>query len=100
TLRLVYGERRQAMLDALGRYMPAEASWTNPEGGLFVWVTLPTGVESTTLLREAIGHKVAFVPGAAFFTDGGGANMMRLSYSHASPALIEEGVKRLGSAIK
>jgi 2-aminoadipate transaminase len=99
-LRAVYGERRQAMLEALGRHVPAEASWTNPEGGLFIWVTLPAGVESTTLLREAIGHKVAFVPGAAFFTDGGGANMMRLSYSHASPALIEEGVKRLGSAIK
>lgn len=99
-LREVYGERRQAMLDALGRYLPAEASWTNPEGGLFIWVTLPAGLESTTLLREAIGYKVAFVPGAAFFTDGGGANMMRLSYSHASPALIEEGVKRLGGALK
>ncbi|MGH2344940.1 MAG: aminotransferase class I/II-fold pyridoxal phosphate-dependent enzyme, partial [Chloroflexota bacterium] len=99
-LRLVYGGRRQAMLDALSRHLPDEATWTRPNGGLFVWVTLPLGVDSVALLREAVAHKVAFVPGGAFFADGAGANTLRLSYSHASPALIEEGVRRLGAAVK
>ncbi|MGH2388956.1 MAG: PLP-dependent aminotransferase family protein [Chloroflexota bacterium] len=99
-LRLVYGGRRQAMLDALSRHLPDEATWTRPDGGLFVWVTLPLGVDSVALLREAVAHKVAFVPGGAFFADGAGANTLRLSYSHASPALIEEGVRRLGAAVK
>jgi len=99
-LREVYRERREAMLDALARYLPAEARWTKPEGGLFVWVTLPAGVDSAALLREALRQKVAFVPGGAFHVDGGGAGSMRLSFSHAAPALIQEGVRRLGEAIK
>ncbi|HEY8284544.1 MAG TPA: PLP-dependent aminotransferase family protein [Chloroflexota bacterium] len=99
-LQEVYRERREAMLDALAQYLPADAGWTKPEGGLFVWVTLPAGVDSAVLLREALRQKVAFVPGAAFHVDGGGVGSMRLSYSHASPALIQEGVRRLGEAIK
>ncbi|HVA92979.1 MAG TPA: PLP-dependent aminotransferase family protein [Chloroflexota bacterium] len=99
-LRLVYRERRDAMLDALARHLPSEARWTTPEGGLFVWVTLPPGVDSAALLRAALLQKVAFVPGGAFHVDGGGAGSMRLSFSHASPPSIEEGVRRLGEAVR
>lgn len=100
TLRGVYGERRQAMLDSLARHLPDGSRWTTPDGGLFVWVTLPEGLDSAALLREALAQKVAFVPGHAFHVDGGGASSMRLSYSHASPELIEEGARRLGLAAK
>jgi 2-aminoadipate transaminase len=99
-LRVVYGERRQAMLEALARHLPTGSRWTKPDGGLFVWVTLPEGMDSVALLREAVAQKVAFVPGTAFEVDGSGANTMRLSFSHASPALIEEGARRLGLAAR
>jgi DNA-binding transcriptional MocR family regulator len=73
--------------------------WTRPEGGLFLWVTLPTGLDSTELFKRAVEEKVAFVPGSAFFPNGGGRECFRLNFSYATPERIEEGIARLGRAI-
>lgn len=92
-----YRAKRDAMLDALAAHMPAGASWTRPDGGLFVWVTLPAGIDAAALLKRAVQEaRVAFVPGHAFFADGAGRNTMRLSFSLPSPATIIEGITRLG----
>lgn len=95
-----YRERRDAMLAALERHFPEGVRWTKPEGGLFLWVILPEGVDSVELLKEAVEEKVAFVPGTAFYADGTGHNTLRLTFATASPEMIEEGIKRLGKAIK
>jgi DNA-binding transcriptional MocR family regulator len=95
-----YRRRRDAMLTALARHMPEGATWTRPNGGLFVWVRLAEDVDSARLLDRAVKEAgVAFVPGAAFFHDGRGRNTMRLSYSLASEAEIEEGIARLARLI-
>ncbi|MEN9936442.1 MAG: hypothetical protein RLZZ387_3021 [Chloroflexota bacterium] len=99
-IRSIYGERRDTMLRALERTMPAGVRWTRPEGGMFLWLTLPEGVDSTALLARAIERKVAFVPGASFHANGGGARTMRLNFSYAPPARIEEGVARLAEALR
>jgi 2-aminoadipate transaminase len=98
-LRAVYGERRDAMLAALGRAMPAGISWTRPAGGMFLWLTLPEGADSRALLARAVERKVAFVPGQPFHPGGGGANTMRLNFSHSAPPQIAEGVARLAQAL-
>ena len=98
-IRQVYGERRNAMLAALDRYMPPGVSWTKPQGGLFLWATLPQGLDSTDLLRDALEQKVAFVPGVSFYPRGGGERTMRLNFSYCTPELIDEGIRRLGEAI-
>ncbi|NKN36297.1 PLP-dependent aminotransferase family protein [Agrobacterium sp. a22-2] len=99
-IRLAYSARRDAMLAALDRYMPAAAVWTKPEGGMFIWVTLPEGMDGAELLERSIRtEKVAFVPGQAFFADRSGANTLRLSFSCANEEMIEEGIKRLGRLI-
>lgn len=101
TIREVYGQRRDAMLDALRRHLPPEARWTKPQGGLFLWLTLPEGFDSTALLKEALGQeRVAFVPGASFFPRGGGERTCRLNFSYCGPDVIDEGIRRLGSVIK
>lgn len=97
----LYGERRNAMLAALERHFPAEASWTRPRGGLFLWLTLPAGLDSTALLKTALDEeRVAFVPGASFFPKGGGERTCRLNFSYAPPDVIEEGIRRLGTVVK
>jgi len=98
-IRAVYRERRNAMLAALEKYFPKEVRWTHPEGGLFLWVTLPEGLDAGEILRTALEEKVAFVPGAAFFPDGSGKNTMRLNFSFAPPEIIQEGIRRLGSVL-
>ena len=99
-IRQAYVARRDAMLAALERHMPAGTSWTRPEGGMFIWVTLPEGMDGAALLARSVEtEKVAFVPGQAFFADRSGANTIRLSYSCASEAMIEEGVRRLGRVV-
>jgi DNA-binding transcriptional MocR family regulator len=99
-IRAVYSKRRDAMLAAMDEYMPKNTSWTKPEGGMFVWVTLPEGIDGAELLAKSIAtEKVAFVPGKAFFADGSNANTLRMSFSCASEAMIEEGIKRLGRLI-
>jgi 2-aminoadipate transaminase len=88
-------DRRDAMLGALERHLP-EATWSVPEGGYFVWVELPGGVTTADLTAEG----VTFVPGSDFFCGPGGENALRLAFSYESPAAIEEGVRRIGSAVR
>lgn len=95
-----YKVKLEAMLSALERYMPEEAEWTKPEGGLFVWAKLPESVDTTKMLERALAYKVAYVPGQPFFADGSGQNTMRLSFALATIDEIEEGIKRLGTVIK
>jgi len=96
----VYSQRRDAMLAALSRHMPEGVSWTRPQGGMFVWVTLPAALDGAELLAASVAdERVAFVPGGAFFVDGSGRNTIRLSYSLQSQGAIEEGVRRLGRLI-
>lgn len=99
--RTCYRARRDAMLAALSELDIAGLHWSRPEGGLFIWVTLPDGLDGGDLLRRAITEAhVAFVPGAAFFTDGSGRNTIRLSYSLPSEAEIRSGISRLGKLIR
>ncbi len=98
-IRQVYGERRDAMLAALDRHFPPSVQWTRPQGGLFLWATLPAGFDSAALLQDALKEKVAFVPGNAFHPSGGGERTMRLNFSYATPEVIEEGIRRLGGVI-
>lgn len=100
-LRSTYAARRDAMLAALEREMPEGVSWTKPEGGMFIWLTLPRGMDGAAVLDRAVrDHKVAFVPGQAFFADRSGANSLRLSFSLADEAQIDEGIARLGAALR
>lgn len=93
----LYRAKRDLMLEALSRYFPPEVTWTRPQGGFFIWVTLPDGMDAKRLLPEAVAEeRVAYVAGGAFFVDGSGANTIRLAYSQASDAEIVEGIKRLG----
>ena len=101
TLRATYSARRDAMLAALAREMPQDVTWTRPEGGMFIWPTLPERLDGTDLpARSLAQEKVAFVPGRAFFADGSNGNTLRLSFSCATPALIDEGIRRLGQLIR
>ena len=86
----------------LGRYMPKKpgVKWTQPQGGLFLWVTLPAEMDAKALLQEAVKENVAFVPGASFHPDGSGANTLRLNFSNASEPMIEEGIARLGRVVR
>ncbi|OHC57770.1 MAG: GntR family transcriptional regulator [Rhodobacterales bacterium RIFCSPHIGHO2_02_FULL_62_130] len=100
-LRTVYKARRDHMLAALAREMPEGVSWTKPEGGMFVWVTLPQGMDGADLLAQSLKtERVAFVPGRAFFADGSNGNTLRLSFSCANETAIDEGIKRLGRLIR
>ncbi|MFK5977403.1 MAG: PLP-dependent aminotransferase family protein [Rhizobiaceae bacterium] len=96
-----YRLKRDAMLKALKVYMPDGVKWSKPEGGLFVWVTLPEELNASDLLKKSVSEaKVAFVPGHAFFADDGGHNTMRLSFSLPAIETIEVGIKRLGALVK
>ncbi|RDI96108.1 PLP-dependent aminotransferase family protein [Meiothermus sp. QL-1] len=99
-IRTTYQARCAWMLEALQRHMPKEVGWHTPQGGMFFWLTAPEGLDSLELLRRAVEEKTAFVPGQPFFADGSGKNTLRLSYSSASHEEIEEGIKRLGRAMK
>jgi DNA-binding transcriptional MocR family regulator len=92
--------RRDAMLDALVREMPDDASWTRPDGGYFVWLELPSGPPSSELLVEAEEAGVTFVKGTDFFADGDGEHALRLAFSFVSPDEIAEGVARLGALVR
>lgn len=100
-IKKAYQSRRDTMLKALDREMPAGVSWTHPDGGMFVWITLPEGFDGAELLAECLkSERVAFVPGKAFFADGSGANTIRLSFSRMAEKDIAEGVARLGRVLK
>ncbi|MEP4033085.1 PLP-dependent aminotransferase family protein [Roseibium polysiphoniae] len=99
-IRKVYSERRDHMLSALERHMPAGVTWGRPEGGMFLWLQLPETMDAGALMEQSVASaKVAFVPGHAFFADGSGQNCMRLNFTSCGPDRIEEGIARLGRLI-
>jgi 2-aminoadipate transaminase len=95
----VYKERRDVMLDALTEFMPPGVHWTHPQGGLFLWATLPNGMNTEEIFKLAVAQKVAFVPGGPFHPNGGGENTMRLNFSYSNPQKIIEGASRLGKVL-
>lgn len=103
-LRSVYRERRDVMLDALAQNMPPGVTWTRPQGGLFLWVTLPEGLDANQLFHEALKQNVAFVPGDSFFAPDvarrEGSRHFRLNFSNATPEKIREGIRRLCVAVQ
>ncbi|MEA4811251.1 MAG: PLP-dependent aminotransferase family protein [Anaerolineaceae bacterium] len=100
TIRKVYKERRDAMLEAFEEYMPVGTTWTTPKGGLFLWLRLPEGCDTLEIFPIAVEEKVAYVPGAPFYPNGGPKNTMRLNFSACNPELIREGVRRLSNMAK
>ena len=92
--------KKSAMIAALEKYMPEGVTWTNPEGGLFLWVRLPEQMSADDMFQDALKENVAYVIGSAFHSDGSGKNTMRLNFSFASPEKIDEGIKRLAAAVK
>lgn len=98
TFRGIYRERRNAMLSALAEYLP-QLEWTVPNGGFYVWATLPDHLDSKAMLPRAVTELVAYTPGTAFYADGGGRNNMRLSFCYPSPEFIREGIRRLSTVI-
>jgi 2-aminoadipate transaminase len=96
----VYRERRNAMLDAMAEFMPKEVHWTHPEGGLFVWATMPSYLDATNMLPRAISRNVAYVPGEGFYAGGEGKNCMRLNFSFVEPEKIRRGIELLAEVIR
>jgi 2-aminoadipate transaminase len=96
----MYRERRDAMLDSLAEFMPREVHWTHPEGGLFVWATLPSYLDTTAMLPRAIAKNVAYVPGEGFYAGGAGKNHMRLNFSFVEPEKIRRGVEILAETTR
>ena len=99
-VRRAYGERYAIMDAALREAMPAEFSWTHPEGGMFLWVTCPERIDTGGLMLEALARKVAFVPGRDFFPDRSGHRFMRLNFSNSSPERIRDGIGRLAEVCR
>jgi 2-aminoadipate transaminase len=95
-----YRIKKNAMIAALEKNMPEGVTWTNPEGGLFLWVRLPEQMSADDMFQDALKENVAYVIGSAFHSDGSGRNTMRLNFSFASPEQIDEGIKRLAAAVK
>ena len=96
----VYRQKRDLMLKTLAEYMPQGVTWTRPQGGLFLWLTLPKQIDATKLLPKAVENKVAYVAGVDFYPDGNVFNDLRLNFSYSSPEQIVEGLRRLAQTIK
>ena len=99
-IRELYAKRLKVMIEAMEHYFPPEVKFTRPKGGMFLWVELPEKVNTTELLPKAVEKNVAYIPGSAFYPDGGGHNTMRLNYSKPTEDEIEEGIKRLAEVFK
>jgi len=99
-IRATYKVQRDAMLEAMDEFFPAEVKWTHPKGGMFLFVTLPKNLDATELFEKAIKKNVAYVPGVAFHALGGGKNTMRLNFSYPDSDTIREGIARLGNMLK
>jgi 2-aminoadipate transaminase len=99
-IRKLYARKRDVMINALRHYMPKGVEWTEPEGGLFLWVKLPKKMSANELFPKAIENKVAYVIGSAFHCNGKGQNTMRLNFSYPSEEQIEKGIKRLANMIR
>jgi 2-aminoadipate transaminase len=96
----IYRRRRDVMLDSLAECFPREAEWTHPQGGLFIWATLPDYIDTTDLLARALQEDVAFVPGRAAYLDGRGGSSMRLNFSGVDEDAIREGIRRIGEVVR
>lgn len=99
-IKKLYRKQAHAMMEAMDRYFPPTVTYTKPQGGMFLWVTLPEGMSAMSLFPRALEKKVAFVPGDPFYTDIQNANTMRLNYTNADSETIEEGIRRLGDLLK
>ncbi len=99
-IKNLYQSQAQAMLDAMEEYFPDNVSYTKPDGGMFIWVTLPEGVSSLEIFPKALEKKVAFVPGDPFYVNKKNVNTMRLNYTNADCDTIREGIRRLGELLK
>ena len=99
-IRKVYKKQRDLMVSMIEKHFPQEIKCTKPEGGMFLWVTLPENISSLDLFKLAMKENVAFVPGRAFYVDGGGDNTLRLNFSNSDEEKIEDGIKRLANVIK
>ncbi len=99
-IKALYSRKMDLMLDGMEEFMPEGISWTKPEGGMFLWVDLPEGMDSSELLKKALKKRVAFVTGKAFFADPKeGTGSLRLNFTHPSDQMITEGLRRLGSVL-
>jgi 2-aminoadipate transaminase len=99
-IREVYKKQRDSMVSMIEEHFPEEVKCTKPQGGMFLWVTLPENISSLNLFKQATKENIAFVPGRAFYVDGGGDNTLRLNFSNSDEEKIEEGIKRLAKVIK
>jgi len=99
-IRSTYKERRDVMIEMMEELFPPEVKWQKPQGGMFLWSTLPEDMDAEDVFNRAVEKKVAFVPGVVFHPLGDGKNTMRINFSYSSPELIREGVTRLGTALK
>ncbi|MGA9497962.1 MAG: PLP-dependent aminotransferase family protein [Terriglobales bacterium] len=101
-IRQIYRERRDVMLQSLEEFFPPAVTWTHPQGGLFLWVTVPAGLDMQAIFKSALEQNVAFVPGDSFYANDSheGSRHMRLNFSNAAPEQIREGIRRLATAVK
>jgi 2-aminoadipate transaminase len=99
SFQLAYRERRDAMLSALEQHLPPGCSWTRPDGGFFVWLAVPAGVDAKAMLPRAVTARVAYVSGTGFYADGLGSRQLRLSFCYPTPERIREGVRRLATVL-
>jgi 2-aminoadipate transaminase len=99
-IRRVYRERRDAMLAAMTEFFPDDTTWTRPQGGLFLWVRFPEGINSMDLLKESLRENVAFLSGASFFVERPELNTARFNFSYVDSERIREGVRRISVVLK
>lgn len=99
SIRMLYAKQCEAMLAALKEYFPPAAHWNIPQGGMFIWVTLPASIDTAALLQKAIANNIAFVPGAPFFSSQPAHNTLRLSFVTVPVEKIRDGIRRLGALI-
>jgi 2-aminoadipate transaminase len=98
--RVVYREKRDIMIESLEKYMPEGSHWFKPKGGLFAFIYLPDGIDTTDMLPMAIERGVAYVPGRNFFSDGSGVNAMRINFSYLPPDKLREGIRLIAETAK
>jgi len=98
-VRRIYGDRAAHMISGIERMLPSEISHTSPDGGMFLWLTLPEGIDTVEMLPAAVARHVAYVPGRPFYALGGGENTMRLSFSCADADEIDRGLASLAATI-
>jgi 2-aminoadipate transaminase len=99
-IKAMYKKKRDRMLAAMEKEFPPEARWTRPEGGMFIWVTLPEYIDTMEMFSRALENNVAYVHGASFYADRSGKNTLRLNFTYATDAEIDEGIKRLAATVK